>query len=195
MSKGQKIGYIRVSSNGQNEGRQLESIELDKIFTEKVSGKDTNRPKLNEMLGYIREEDQIYVHSLDRLGRSLLDLQHLIQTITDKGCVIHFVKENLTFSKNENNPMDTLLLQILGSFAEFERKIIKQRQREGISKALSKGVKFGRANKLTQEQVKSLEDDLLEGKKILHLAKKYEVSRSTIYNYKNKIEEDYHYDN
>lgn len=194
-TKGQKIGYVRVSTSCQNGDRQLEKMDLDKIFTEKISGKDTNRPQLNEMISYVREGDEIYVHSLDRLGRSLLDLQNIIQKIVDKQCSITFSKENLTFSQNEDNPMDTLLLHILGSFAEFERKIIRQRQQEGITKALSKGVKFGRENKLSLSQVESLKYDLMEGKKILQLAKKYDVSRSTIYNYKKKIEEEYHNEN
>lgn len=194
-TKGQKIGYVRVSTSCQNGDRQLEKMDLDKTFTEKISGKDTNRPQLNEMISYVREGDEIYVHSLDRLGRSLLDLQNIIQKIVDKQCSITFSKENLTFSQNEDNPMDTLLLHILGSFAEFERKIIRQRQQEGITKALSKGVKFGRENKLSLSQVESLKYDLMEGKKILQLAKKYDVSRSTIYNYKKKIEEEYHNEN
>jgi DNA invertase Pin-like site-specific DNA recombinase len=94
---GKRIGYLRVSSVDQNEARQLDGIQLDKVFTDKASGKDVNRPQLAAMLEFVREGDQIFVHSMDRLSRSLRDLQEVVEKLTAKGITINFKKENLTF--------------------------------------------------------------------------------------------------
>src|SRR6266567_84011 len=118
--KGHRIGYIRVSSISQNTERQLDGVDLDKVYTDKVSGKDTNRPALTEMLGFVREGDHILVHSLDRLGRNLDDLRKIVKQLTSKGITIEFKKENLCFS-GDDSPMATLLLSVMGAFAEFER--------------------------------------------------------------------------
>lgn len=91
---GQRVGYKRVSSADQNPARQLEGIEVDRTFTDKVSGKNTNRPHLQEMLEYIREGDAVLVHSLDRLARNLVDLHDIVKTITDKKASVTFVAEN-----------------------------------------------------------------------------------------------------
>lgn len=131
MMKGQKIGYVRVSSLEQNETRQLEGEKLDRIFTDKASGKDTNRPQLQELLQFVREGDTVFVHSMDRLARNLDDLRQLVKKLTNKGICIYFVKEGLTFN-GEDSPMSNLLLSVMGAFAEFERALIKERQREGI---------------------------------------------------------------
>ncbi len=125
--KGQRIGYIRVSSVQQNTDRQLADIPLDKVFEDKVSGKDTNRPQLKACLGHLREGDTLHVHSIDRLARNLLDLQKLISELVAKGVTVVFHKENMTFS-NDTNPMRALMLQMLGAFAEFESAMIKERQ-------------------------------------------------------------------
>lgn len=129
------IGYIRVSSADQNTERQLDGIELDKVFTEKASGKDRNRPELQAMLQYARSGDVIHVHSIDRLGRSIIDLKTLVSDLNDRGVSVHFHKENMTFSVDVKNPMNELMFNMLASFAEFERAMIKERQREGIEKA------------------------------------------------------------
>lgn len=184
--KGQNVGYIRVSSQGQNGDRQLEGMFLDKVFTEKVSGKNTNRAQLKEMINYIREGDIVYVHSLDRLGRSLIDLQTIVDDITNKGCEIHFVKENLSFTQEYQNPMNTLLFHILSSFAEFERKIIKQRQREGIDKALEKGVRFGRINKLSKKEIEELIEMMEKGVKRKEICRHFSITKQTLYNYYRK---------
>lgn len=137
------VGYVRVSSADQNTERQLDGLTLDKVFTDMVSGATTERTKLQELLGYVREGDIVYVHSIDRLARSLADLLMLVQSLNAKGVHIQFQKENLLFT-GEANPTQTLMLSIMGSVAEFERSMIRERQREGIAKAKEKGVYKGR---------------------------------------------------
>ena len=104
--KGSNVGYIRVSSVDQNTERQLADVELNKTFMDKLSAKDVERPELQNCIEWIREGDILHVHSIDRLARNLLDLQTLINKITDKGVQVHFHKENLIFEKNINNPMN-----------------------------------------------------------------------------------------
>src|SRR5690606_38946214 len=127
--KGQRIGYIRVSSEDQNPERQLEGESLDRAFVERASGKDTKRPKLQEMLDYAREGDLVVVHSMDRLARNVDDLRRLVQTLTSDGIGVEFRKENLTFTGNDSS-MSHLMLTVLGAVAQFERDLIRERQRE-----------------------------------------------------------------
>lgn len=138
-----RVGYIRVSSVDQNTERQLDGISLDKVFTDKISGASTERPQLAAMLDYIREGDTIIVHSIDRLARSLADLLALVESLNAKGVAVSFHKENLLFT-GEDSAMQKLMLQMMGSFAEFERSMIRERQREGIAKAKESGVYKGR---------------------------------------------------
>ena len=152
--KGQKIGYIRVSSVEQNTDRQLVDIELDKIFEEKVSAKTTNRPQLQQMLEHIREDDEIYCHDISRLARNIEDLHRLVREITEKGCSVHFMKENLHFTGNKNDPTQQLLLTMLGAVYQFERSIMLERQREGIAIAKTKGKYKGRPPKIDFEEIK-----------------------------------------
>lgn len=129
--KGQRIGYVRVSTFDQNVDRQLDGQSLDRIFTDKASGKDINRPELDAMLAFAREGDTVVVHSMDRLARNLDDLRKLVQSLTKRGVRIEFVKESLAFS-GEDSPMANLMLSVMGAFAEFERALI----RSGSAKAL-----------------------------------------------------------
>jgi DNA invertase Pin-like site-specific DNA recombinase len=115
----------------QNPERQLDQVNLDRIFTDKASGKDTSRPQLAELLAFIREGDTVVVHSMDRLARNLDDLRKLVQQLTQRGVCVEFLKESLTFT-GEDSPMSQLLLSVMGAFAEFERALIRERQREGI---------------------------------------------------------------
>ena len=105
---GQRIGYIRVSTLDQHTERQLEGIEVDKIFTDKASGRDTKRPQLDLLMGFVRSGDTVFVHSMDRLARNLDDLRRIVQTLTGKGVRIEFVKEHLTFT-GEDSPMANLI--------------------------------------------------------------------------------------
>lgn len=136
--QGHRIGYIRVSSFDQNPERQLEQIEVSKVFTDKASGKDTERPALEELLAFVREGDTVVVHSMDRLARNLDDLRRLVQQLTKRGIRIESVKECLTFT-GEDSPMANLLLSVMGAFAEFERALIRERQGEGIALAKQRG--------------------------------------------------------
>jgi DNA invertase Pin-like site-specific DNA recombinase len=129
---GQRIGYIRVSSLDQNTQRQLEGVQLERIYTDKASGKDTRRPQLEELLRFLRDGDTLVVHSMDRLARNLDDLRSLVQKFTQKGVRIEFHKEQLVFT-GEDSPLANLMLSVMGAFAEFERALIGERQREGIT--------------------------------------------------------------
>lgn len=140
---GQRIGYIRVSTLDQNPDRQLEGVQVSKVFIDKASGKDTQRPQLEALLSYVREGDTLVVHSMDRLARNLDDLRRMVQQLTGRGVRIEFVKESLAFT-GEDSPMANLLLSVMGAFAEFERALIRERQREGISLAKQRGVYRGR---------------------------------------------------
>lgn len=114
--RGQRIGYVRVSSFDQDPERQLDQIQVDKLFTDKASDKDTQRPQLNALLSFVREGDTVVVHSMDRLARNLDDLRRLVQTLTKRGIRIEFVKECLSFT-GEDSPMANLLLSVMGAFA------------------------------------------------------------------------------
>jgi DNA invertase Pin-like site-specific DNA recombinase len=174
------VGYVRVSSLDQNEIRQLDGQELDKVFTDRASGKDTKRPQLQAALDYIREGDELVVHSMDRLARNLDDLRKLVLDLTRKGVHVRFIKENLVFT-GEDSPMSNLLLSLLGAVAEFERSMIRERQREGIALAKKAGVYKGRKPSLTAEQVKEIRRRAKAGEQKTGLALEFKVSRQTLY--------------
>jgi DNA invertase Pin-like site-specific DNA recombinase len=176
------VGYTRVSSEHQKTERQLNGIKLDKTFTEKLSGKSTNnRQALWDCIDYIRDGDTLHLHSIDRLARNLADLQQLIARIIEKGVVVKFHAEGLIFSNDGNNPMNNLMMQVLGAFAEFERSMIRERQREGINKALSMGVKFGAAPKINAPQIEEIKSRRAGGESVISIADEFNVSRQTIY--------------
>ena len=177
----QIIGYKRVSSSDQNLGRQLDGVKLDVEFEEKVSGKDAvGRPELQRMLTHARAGDCVVVHSLDRLGRSLHDLLEIVQKIVDKGASIEFKKEHLTFGKKDD-PYADVLLGILGSFAQFERAVSKQRQREGIDLAQKEGRYLGRPRVLTPMMVAEARRLKAEGENMVDIAEQLGCSRQTLY--------------
>jgi DNA invertase Pin-like site-specific DNA recombinase len=180
--QGHRIGYVRVSSFDQNPERQLENIKLDKVFTDKASGKDTQRPQLETLLSFVREGDTVVVHSMDRLARNLDDLRQLVQKLTKRGVRIEFVKENLTFS-GEDSPMANLMLSVMGAFAEFERALIKERQREGIALAKQRGAYRGRKRALSPDQVAELRQRAAAGENKANLARELSISRETLYQY------------
>jgi DNA invertase Pin-like site-specific DNA recombinase len=179
---GKRVGYIRVSSAGQNTERQLEGVQVDKRFTDKASGKDTKRPQLHAALEYLREGDVLVVHSMDRLARNLDDLRKIVSDLTARGVVIEFVKEKLTFT-GADNALSKLLLSVMGAFAEFERSLLKERQREGIELAKKAGVYKGRKRALTPERVTELRDRIKAGEKKAAVARDFGISRETLYTY------------
>ena len=178
---GQNVGYIRVSSTGQNTDRQLADINLDTVFTDKVSGKDKNRPELIRCLAHLRNGDTLHVHSIDRLARNLKDLQTIVEELTSKGVAVRFYKESLTFEGAGASPMNKLMLQMLGAFAEFERTLIKERQREGLDAAKANGVKLGAPAKLSDEIQNEIRLKAQTTKNKSALAKEYGISRPTLY--------------
>lgn len=179
---GQRIGYIRVSSFDQNPDRQLEQVGVDKVFTDKASGKDTDRPALEALLEYVRESDTVVAHSMDRLARNLDDLRRLVKLLTGRGVRVEFIKENLVFT-GEHSPMANLLLSVMGAFAEFERALIKERQREGIALAKQRGAYRGRKQALSTEQITTLLKRATDGEPKTQLAREFGISRETLYQY------------
>lgn len=180
--KGQRVGYMRVSSLEQNADRQLEGIELDKHYQDKASAKDTNRPALQAMLDFVRQDDLVIVHSMDRLARSLDDLRRIVKDLTSRGVKIQFVKENITFS-GDDSALSHLLLSVMGAFAEFERSLIKERQREGIALAKKRGAFKGRQKCLSNEQIITIQERINAGVTKAKIARDLGISRATIYNY------------
>lgn len=151
MNNNQKIAYLRVSSVSQNEARQREAMQdkgIDKYFVDKCSGKDTNRPQLQEMLAYVREGDTVYIHEFSRLARNTADLLKIVEYLNDKGVTLISNKENLDTSTSTGK----LMLTIIGAIAEFERACIRERQLEGIEIAKREG-------KFKGGQVKRIDDD------------------------------------
>ena len=179
---GQRVGYVRVSSFDQNSDRQLEQVEVDKVFTEKASGKDAKRPQLIELFSFVREGDTVVVHSMDRLARNLDDLRRLVRGLTERGIRVEFVKECLTFT-GDDSPMANFMLSVMGSFAEFERALIKERQREGIALARQRGAYRGRKKSLSPERVAELLRRVAAGERKTSLARAFGISRETLYNY------------
>jgi DNA invertase Pin-like site-specific DNA recombinase len=182
MSKGHRIGYIRVSTLDQNTERQLDGIELDRTFTDKASGKDTNRPQLQTALQYAREGDTLVVHSMDRLARNAEDLLRTVRELTGRGVTVEFVKNRLAFS-GKADAMAKLMMTMLAAFGEFERDLIRERQREGIAIAKAKGVYKGRKKALTPDQATELIECARSGLPKAELARTYGISRETLYQY------------
>ena len=171
------IGYVRVSSVDQNTARQLADIPLDETFTDRVSGATTDRPELQAMLRHVRRGDTLHVHSIDRLARSLEDLLSLVKELIDRGVTVHFHKEQLLFT-GEANAMQELMLSLLGSVAQFERSMIKERQREGIEKAKAAGVYTGRVKTIDDEAIREAMN--APGASYRKVAKALNVSLSTV---------------
>ncbi|MGH9067684.1 MAG: recombinase family protein [Acidimicrobiales bacterium] len=179
---GQRVGYIRVSSLDQNPDRQLEGVEVDRVFTDRASGRDVLRPQLEALVGFVRDGDTVVVHSLDRLARNLDDLRRVVSGLTSRGVSVHFVHEQLTFT-GEDSPMANFLLSVMGAFAEFERALIGERQREGIALAKQRGAYRGRKKSLTKNQADALASRAAAGEPKAALARDFDISRETVYQY------------
>lgn len=176
----QLIGYIRVSSQGQSTSRQLQGIELDMEFIDKVTGSNADREKLRECIDYVRKGDTLVIDSIDRLARNLRDLQDILTTLTNKGVIVKFVKENLIFT-GDDDAMSTLMLQMMGAFAEFERTMIRSRQREGIDAAKKAGKHLGRPPKIDNKMINIVKEKKKSCQSIRSIAKEMNVSRATVY--------------
>ena len=172
-----RVGYKRVSSVEQNLARQ-DLGDVERIFEDKTSGKDADREQLQEMLSFVREGDEVIVHSIDRLARDLRDLQDIIKQLNDKCVAITFLSERLTFTGKADDAISKLMLQMMGSFAEFERNIIRKRQAEGIAKAKERGVYKGRAKKTADGKIIELKS---KGYKVTEIAEELGLNRITVY--------------
>lgn len=181
--KTQRVGYKRVSTIDQSAERQLEGIELDRVFTDYASGKDVNRPHLKEAVLYVREGDTLFVHSMDRLARNVEDMLRLVRDLNGKGVDVRFEKENMTFSAGKNDPRSLLMITMLSAFAQFERTLIRERQREGIAIAKAKGLYKGRKPSLSPERRAELCALAAAGVPRAKLARDYKISRETVYQY------------
>lgn len=180
---GQIVGYGRVSSAEQNEARQVEALAgCDRLFIDKVSGKNTERPELQAALAYVRDGDLLRCPSMDRFARNLDDLRAMVRDLTGRGVRVQFVKEGLTFT-GDDSPMANLLLSVMGAFAEFERLLIRERQAEGIAVAKANGVYRGRKPSLTAEQVAAARERIATGVPKAVVARDLGVGRSTLHNY------------
>lgn len=181
MAAGAQVGYVRVSTIDQGTDRQLAGIDLDRIFQEKQSGAAAaNRKGLQECLHYLRDGDTLHVHSIDRLARNLVDLQQTVEGLTKRGVTVRFHKESLTFEPGATNPMNMMLFQVLGAFAQFERSLIRERQAEGIAQAKAAGKHLGRPAALTAEQIAEISALRSEGLSLTKIAERYNVTRQTI---------------
>jgi len=177
-----RIGYKRVSSIDQNTARQLDGIQIDKVFEDHASGKDTARPQLQAALEWAREGDTLVIHSMDRLARNLGDLLRIVADLTNRKVQVEFIKEALTFT-GDDSPMATLMLSIMGAVASFERAMILSRQREGVALAKKAGKYLGRAPAIRANNGKAELFERLQasGAKVSTMAKELGVSRQTIY--------------
>ncbi len=181
MTQMTKIGYQRVSTTDQKTDRQ--ELDVDRIFEDKASGKDADRPALKEMLAYIRGGDEVVVFSIDRLARNLRDLEDIIKEVNGKGASVTFLSEQLTFS-GRDDAMSTLMLQMMGSFAEFERSMILKRQAEGIAVAKAKGAYKGRKASIDRDVVSNM---IKAGSSLTSIAKSLGISRQSVYRIKAEL--------
>ena len=179
---GQRIGYVRVSTAEQNPELQLKGVEMDKKFIETASGKSAQRPQLEALLEYVRPGDCVYVAAIDRMARNVIDLRNIVALLAKKQVRIEFLRENLVFT-GDDSPTSTFLLNLMGSIAEFERSLMKERQKEGIALAKARGLYRGGKSKLTDEQISKLKEDVRIGISKVRVAKNLGISRETVYQY------------
>lgn len=182
---GQKVGYARVSTPDQSLAGQVEQLQAagaSQIYKEKISGSARDRPQLGEVLRYLREHDQLIVTSMDRLARSLVDLHSIVDDLVSRGVSIKFLREGQTYS-GEADPVAKLMLGLMGSVAEFERSIIRERQAEGIARAKARGVYKGRAKVLTNDQVSQARQWVDDGIPKAEVARRMKIGRTTLYKY------------
>ena len=181
------FNYLRVSSILQNTERQLLDVPCDRVYEDKLSGKDTNRPQFQLMMSNLRSGDIVNVHSLDRVGRNTKDILEIVETIKEIGSTIHFHKENLKFDGSKSDLYSDLMLTILSGFATFERNIILERQREGIEIAKQKGKYKGGKQKFDVEQKNRIKELVEEGVSISSVCRTMKCSRPTIYKVINEV--------
>lgn len=185
-----RIGYIRVSSADQNLARQEETLkpyDLDRVFADKASGKNLERPEFQRMIEFVREGDELFVCSMDRMARNLNDLLTITTRLQEKDVAVHFLKEKIDLDPSgETSAMTKLLMSMMGAVAEFERALIRERQREGIAVAKANGVYKGRSRSVTDEQIEQLKTMVETGVSLAKAARTVGISRATAYRYLNR---------
>lgn len=182
-----KVAYVRVSTEEQNEARQVEALEkfnIEKWYKEKVSGKDTKREQLQLMMDFVRDGDEVYVMDFSRLSRSVGDLLHIVETLDNKGVKLVSLKESLDTS----TPTGKLMLTMIGAISEFERQNILERQREGIAIAKREGKYKGRRAKDLENFIMVYESWKQGEITAIAAAKMLDISRGTFYQRVKKFE-------
>lgn len=186
MATSALVGYARVSTIDQNPDRQiekLESLNVEKLFVDKASGKNTSRPGFQAMMNYVREGDVLVICSMDRLARNLFDLLSITKELQEKGVAVRFLKENIDLSPTgETSAISKLLLSMMGAVAEFERSLIKERQREGIALAKAKGIYRGR-KPLDQTKIQEAQKLITQGVPRAKVARDLKIGRTSLYRY------------
>ena len=186
---GEKVGYGRVSSEGQELTAQIETLKESgcvKLFVEKVTGTSTtNRIKLKELLEYVRQGDTLFVTKIDRLARSIIDLNKIVTELNEKGVSVVFLRDNITFGAGKDNTsLNKLMFNILGSFAQFERDIIVERTREGRKRAKAAGKHMGPVGQPEKKVIQALElmaNRQTNGMSVADIVKLTGVPKPTIY--------------
>jgi len=180
---GSGSGTPRVSSTDQNLARQLATLgEVDKLYEEKQSGaKRDGRTALANLIDYARDGDTVVVSSMDRLARSVVDLNQIVSELVAKGVVVEFLTEHVTFTPGATDHFGEFQLNIMASFAQLERAITKERQADGIRAAKERGVYQGRARKLTAEQLATARELITTGVPKAEVARRPGVDRTTLH--------------
>jgi len=185
---GEKIGYRRVSSAGQSLERQdFHGLELWKVFEDKVSGATRNRPALDELMRTVRDGDEVYVHSIDRLARSMRDLGAISEDLMARGVALHFLKENVSLYPEGDPRKDVysgIVFSVFSMVSEVERILIRERQSEGIFRAKERGVYSGRGQSIDREKVREY---LNSGATVTAIAKKMKISRRSVYRIRDEL--------
>jgi DNA invertase Pin-like site-specific DNA recombinase len=173
-----KVGYARVSSYGQSLDVQLEKLkDCDKVFSEKITGTNDKREQLQSALDFVRDGDEFVITKLDRCSRSVRDLLNILHRLESKNVSLRVLDQSIDTS----TPTGRLMISVIGSIAQFENDLRKERQTDGILMAKSRGVHFGRNNKLTNEQIQEMKQKREEGLLIKDLMFSYGLSKSSVY--------------
>lgn len=186
------IGYTRVSTGLQNLDLQEDSLKkygCEKIFTDHLSGSKSKRPGLEAAIEYARAGDKIVVWRLDRLGRNMEDLISLVNQLNEQGVSFHSTQENITMDKSSSTGQ--LIFHLFAAFAEFERNLILERSAAGRAAARARGRFGGRPEKLTQQDLELLKTLVDNGTPIKTIADKWNISRTTVYRYLEKMEKNH----
>ena len=183
-----KVAYVRVSTAEQNEARQVEALKkygIEKWFIEKISGKNTDRPKLQEMLAFVREGDTVHIHDLSRLARSTADLLIIVENFNSQGVHLVSNKENI----DSSTPTGKLMLTMIGAINQFERENLLERQREGVAIAKREGKYHGRKPAPLPENYESVIKNWRDGKITAQSAmKQLGMSKTSFYRICNRKE-------